>query len=99
MHKIVKYTCEQLNGAEIQCIMIKGDPWFKANLITKILKHTNTTKALTDHVDDEDKKRYNDLVHNDPSEPLVRLDASVSNVNFINESGLYALFLGSPLAS
>ena len=97
MTQIVKYTCKELGKVEISCLMIGHEPWFKARDITQILKHTNTTKALKDHVDDEDKQKYIDLVHSAPSEPTVRADASISNVNFVNESGLYALIFGSVL--
>ena len=97
MSQIVKYTCKELGKVEISCLMIGNEPWFKAKDITQILKHTNTTKALKDHVDDEDRHKYNDLVHGAPSEPTVRADASISNVNFVNESGLYALIFGSVL--
>jgi len=95
MSSIVKYACDELSGAEISCVIVDGEPWFKACSITKILKHTNTTKALKDHVEDQDKQRYCDLVHNAPSEPGVRMDASISNVKYVNESGLYCLILGS----
>ena len=97
MTQIVKYTCKELGKVDISCVMIGHEPWFKARDITQILKHTNTTKALKDHVDDEDKQKYIDLVHSAPSEPTVRADASISNVNFVNESGLYALIFGSVL--
>ena len=97
MTQIVKYTCKELGEVEISCLMRGNEPWFKARDITQILKHTNTTKALKDHVDDEDRQKYMDLVHNAPSELTVREDASISNVNFVSESGLYALIFGSVL--
>ena len=97
MNSIVKYSCAELAGAEISCVMVDGEPWFKAKDVTDILKHSNTTKALKDHVYDDDKRKYNQLVSHAPSEPVVRLDASVSNVSFVNESGLYALIFGSKL--
>ena len=97
MNQIIKYTCKELGKVEMSCVMIGTEPWFKAKGITQILKHTNTTKVLKDHVDDEDRQKYTDLVHNAPSEPTVRADASISNVNFVNESGLYALIFGSVL--
>ena len=98
MSSIVKYSCEALAGAEINCIVVNGKPWFKAKDVTHTLKHTNTTKALRDHVYDEDKRKYNDLVVDGPSERSVSLDASVSNVNFVNESGLYALIFEGRLS-
>ena len=97
MTQLVKYTCKEFGNAQISCVMIGSEPWFKAKDIAQILKHTNTTKALKDHVDDEDRRKYDDLVHSAPSELTVRADASISNVNFVNESGLYALIFGSGL--
>ena len=84
MDRIVKYECEELGGAEISYAMAGGAPWFKAKDITCILKHTNTTKALKDHVDDEDRRKFDDLALDGPCERSVRWDASVSNVNFVN---------------
>jgi prophage antirepressor-like protein len=97
MNSIVKFTSEAISGATLNCIIINKKPWFKANDVTKILQHTNTTKALKDHVDDEDRIKYRDLVQQAPSELKVKMDASVSNVNYVNESGLYALIFGSTL--
>jgi len=98
MISTVKYSCEALAGAEINCIVVNGKPWFKAKDTTHIFKHTNATKALRDRFYDEDNRRYNDLVVDGPSELSVSLDASVSNVNFVNESGLCALIFGSRLS-
>lgn len=97
MERLCKLECEELGGAEISYVMVGGVPWFKAKDVTCILQHKNTTKALKDHVDDEDRRKYFDLVIHGPSERTVRLDASVSNVNFVNESGLYSLIFGSDL--
>jgi hypothetical protein len=94
MSSIVKYSCEAAAGAEVSCVLVR----FRAKGVTEILKHTNTTKARRDHAYDEDKRKHNDLVVDGPSERSVSLDASVSNVNFVNESGLYALIFGSRLS-
>ena len=94
---IVKYACEELGHAQISRILVGNAPWFKAKDVVQILKHTNTAKALKDHVDDEDRRKYEDLAQNGPSEHTVRADASISKVNFVNESGLYALIFGSSL--
>ena len=77
MTQLVKYTCKELGNAQISCVMIGSEPWFKAKDIAQILKHTNTTKALKDHVDDEDRRKYDDLVRCAPSELTVRADASI----------------------
>ena len=28
MDSIVKFACEELGGAAIRCLIVKGDPWF-----------------------------------------------------------------------
>ncbi len=37
MDSIVKYACEELGGAEISCLMVKGDPWFKGIDVATLL--------------------------------------------------------------
>ena len=38
MSSIVKYACKALAGAEISCIMIKGEPWFKGVEVATIIQ-------------------------------------------------------------
>ena len=75
MDSIVKYACEELGGAELECIMVKDEPWFKAKQIVTVLDYNNTKRAVQTNVDDEDKKPYKDLVvtsHGSKSTPLGR---------------------------
>ena len=37
MDSIVKYACEELDGAELECILVKDEPWFKAKQIAQAL--------------------------------------------------------------
>ena len=62
----------------------KGTPWFNANDICAVLGMTNSRKALADHVDPEDVTRRN-----------TPTAGGVQAINHINESGLYALIVGS----
>ena len=39
---------------ELRTVEIDGEPWFVGKDVTGILGYTNPTKALTDHVDEED---------------------------------------------
>ena len=66
-----------------------GDPWFVAKDVCEALGHTNSRKALADHVDEEDRNTV-----------TIR-DGNRGNPNqaIINESGLYSLILGSKLES
>lgn len=67
----------------------QGEPWFVAKDVCEALGHTNSRKALADHVDEEDRNTV-----------TIR-DGNRGNPNqaTINESGLYSLILGSKLES
>lgn len=58
-----------------------NQPWFVANDVCEALGYRNTSKAISDHIDEDE--RYN--------EPLERGGSML----FISESGLYALVLRS----
>lgn len=62
-----------------------GDPWFNANDVCAALEFVNPHKAVADHVDTDD------LTKREVTDALGRRQRA----NFINESGLYALILGS----
>ena len=71
---------------EVRSVMINGEPWFVGKDVTSILGYSNPSKALTDHVDSEDK------LNNDSLSSLGQRGGWV-----INESGLYSLILSSKL--
>ena len=50
MNQIVKYACEALAGAEISCIMIKGEPWFKGIDVAVVLGYARPRDAVYEHV-------------------------------------------------
>ena len=62
----------------------EGNPWFVAADVCSVLGHTNPSKAVSDHVHDDDKS--NRSLGLSGKAPLV-----------VNESGLYALIFGSRL--
>lgn len=73
---------------QIRTVTINNEPWFVGKDVAEILGYSNTRKALTDHVDDEDKLdgvTIRDSIGREQS-PI-----------FINESGLYSLILRSQL--
>lgn len=73
---------------QIRTVTINNKPWFVGKDVAEILGYSNTRKALTDHVDDEDKLdgvTIRDSIGREQS-PI-----------FINESGLYSLILRSQL--
>ena len=66
----------------------KGEPLFVAKDVLRALGYRNISKALADHVAEDDvTKRY----------PIVDKLGRRQKCNVINESGLYALILGSKL--
>ncbi len=64
----------------------KGDPWFNAVDVCKVLGYSNGRDALCKHVDEADVAKCD-----------TRSGGQRRKVNFVNESGLYALVLGSKL--
>ena len=72
------------SGQDVRIIAINGEPWFVGKDVADILGYSNSRKALSDHVDDEDKgvTKSDTLGGN-------------QNITIINESGLYSLILKS----
>lgn len=75
---------------EVRSLLINDEPYFVGKDVTEILSYSNTRKALTDHVDDEDKM-----------DGVTIRDSIGRNQKpvLINESGLYSLVLSSKLPS
>ena len=46
---------------ELPVIKCKDDIWFRGKTIVEILKYTNQCKAIRDHVDPEDRARFDEL--------------------------------------
>lgn len=65
-----------------------GEPWFVAKDVTNILGYQNSSKAISDHVDADDK------LNNETLSSLGQRGGWL-----INESGLYSLILSSKLPS
>ena len=70
----------------IRAIEINGEPWLVGKDVALALGYTNPSKALIDHVDDEDKLNNETL-----------LSLGQRGGWLINESGLYSLVLSSKL--
>lgn len=64
----------------------KGEPWFVAKDVCDVLGYTNASKAISDHVDSEDK------LNNESLSSLGQRGGWL-----VNESGLYSLVLSSKL--
>ena len=71
---------------EVRAIEINGEPWLVGKDVTEILGYQNASKALSDHVDEDDK------LNNESLSSLGQRGGWL-----INESGLYSLILSSKL--
>ena len=49
------------SNSKIQGICINGDPWFRGRDVATVLGYANTVKAISNNVDDDDKKKLNEL--------------------------------------
>ena len=77
---------------KVQCVCVSGEPWFKGLDIATVLGYTNSRKAIIDHVDDDDKMKFEEVSKGNET---LRLPGNSKNTVFINESGLYSLIMRS----
>lgn len=75
---------------KVRTVIKDGEPWFVGKDVAKILEYRNTKKALSDHVDEEDKYQGDGVTIRDPM-------GRVQHPTIINESGLYSLILSSKM--
>lgn len=73
---------------QVRTLVIDNEPWFVGKDVAEVLGYANASKALKDHVEDEDK------LNNDSLSSLGQRGGWL-----INESGLYSLILSSKLPS
>lgn len=76
---------------QVRSIMIEGEPWFVGKDVAAALEYSNTGKAVSTHVDAEDRILK-----------ILEADSQNGNVvktqtSIINESGLYSLILSSKM--
>ena len=71
---------------EVRSLLINDEPWFVGKDVADVLGYKNPSKALTDHVDKEDK------LNNETLSSLGQRGGWI-----VNESGLYSLILSSKL--
>lgn len=81
-------TIFKFEGNDVRTLTINKEPYFVGKDIADILGYSNTSKAIRDHVDEEDKL----------TERIV-LSGQNREVITINESGMYSLVLSSKLPS
>lgn len=73
---------------EIRALEIDGEPWFVGRDVAIALLYKEPHKAITRHVDEEDRMKY----------PILT-NGGYQDTWLINESGLYSLILSSELPS
>lgn len=78
----------------IRTVTVNGEPWFVGKDIAEALGYSNPSKAVMNHVDDEDKQFLMcDIADSQNGNVLT----GQSKTAIINESGLYSLILSSKL--
>lgn len=71
---------------QVRTTTINGEPWFVGKDVADILGYSNPRDAIAKHVDDDDRNTV-----------AIRDGKGNPNQTIINESGLYALIIGSKL--
>lgn len=79
---------ENVEFGAIRTVEIKNEPWFVGKDVAEVLGYSDTSRAVFDHVDKEDKTSL-----------VIQQSGSnyKANTTIINESGLYSLILSSKL--
>ena len=78
---------ENTEFGKVRATEINGEAWLVGKDVAEILGYERPTKAVTDHVDSEDR----DVV------PIQDSIGRMQNTPIINESGLYSLIISSKL--
>lgn len=86
VNQLQQMVFDNADFGEVRTVVIDGEPWFVSKDVAQCLGYTNPSKALADHVDDDDK------LNNKTLSSLGQRGGWL-----INESGLYALIFGSKL--
>ena len=72
--------------SDVRTVLIDGEPWFAATDITRILGYKNCSKAIADHVDEEDK-----------GITKCATAGGMQNLTVMNGSGVFSLILQSKM--
>lgn len=80
---------ENKDFGEIRTVVIDNEPWFVGKDIAAALGYERATKAVQDHVCEEDRDAI----------PIRDSIGRMQNTPIINESGLYSLILSSKLSA
>lgn len=75
---------------QVRVMLINNEPYFVGKDVAEILGYSNSSKAVSTHVDDEDK--IMEMIAHSQNGNVVKTKTAL-----INESGLYSLILSSKL--
>ena len=90
MNEITVFNNDEFGS--IRTVTIKNEPWFVGKDVANVLGYERDTKAVTDHVDEDDRKNINGK-----TQSYLGLELGQRGGWLINESGLYSLILSSKL--
>ena len=88
MSELQTFTNEEFGA--VRSIMIDDVPWFVGRDVAKALEYANQQKAVSVHVDSEDRQLLQ-------KSQIGTFDIPSRGLMIINESGLYSLILSSKL--
>lgn len=79
-------TTYNFDSSEVRILVRDSEPWFVGKDVATVLGYSNPQKAISNHVDEEDKgvTKWDTL-------------GGIQNMIIINESGLYSLILSSKM--
>lgn len=78
---------ENKEFGKVRTVLVNNEPYFVGKDVAEILGYERATKAISDHVDEEDKDEV----------PIQDSIGRMQKTPIINESGLYSLILSSKL--
>lgn len=82
-------------GNEVRGILINDEPCFVGTDVANILGYADSTRAINQHVDKEDRKSLSYKASGDLIPSLWKKKNDFSNKVLITESGVYSLIFGS----
>lgn len=77
---------------QVRTVVIDNEPWFVGKDVAECLGYSNTSDAISKHVDSEDKRVAKCDVPQKKGKSSYAVDTTI-----INESGLYSLIMSSKL--
>lgn len=82
-------------GSQVRALEIKNEPWFVGKDVAEILGYADSTRAINQHIDKEDRKSLSYKASGDLVPSLWEKKNDFSNKVLITESGVYSLIFGS----